>query len=623
MVFDFTTLITDRTQADLTKLKTLLAKPVAMWTEDELEQFNSAAMRGAYNYTDLNRVSAAVYALDDILRGYGYRTGVEKIVVPHASVDGSRLPAGYTELEYIQSSGTQYIDTGFKPNQDTRVVMDAMIISQSNASVCFFGTRNVASSTATLMFNFWSMNTGTTVRSDYFGESKSLTIATIGTRLLIDKDKNICKVNSNTITNASGTGQTTLPLYLFTANNAGAINSAYNVNGNLYSCKIYDNETLARDFIPCINPSGNVGLYDLVTAAFFGNAGTGTFSSGPVLGTDEHTRLLLHGEDLTDNSGYRVQVTNAGVDVSDSQSKFGGKSMYFNGNANLSALITVSGDLTVDFWMYQTSDTNTALPCPFNYKNGSKRGLYLMTDTSKSYMGVSTTSANYKEVSGSKIPLNTWTHIACIRHGTTTDFYINGTLANTVTDSLTTNDTIYLGFLQDAASSTYFQGYIDEFRVSDIARWTANFTPPTEPYHVELETGEPNDTIDPYTWYENDVPTASLMAVYLANVLAIHNTILTNPELPETMEKLTITGANQIEQALVTVETAIAQIVAGFARSNAFTFWSGNRPLPSAKSELGRNWAELDAMDTSWANWQVATWYLLLYGNLQAEGVVN
>ena len=38
------------------------------------------------------------------------------------SYEAFNVGATYTELEYIQSSGTQYIDTGFKPNQDTRVV---------------------------------------------------------------------------------------------------------------------------------------------------------------------------------------------------------------------------------------------------------------------------------------------------------------------------------------------------------------------------------------------------------------------------------------------------------------------------------------------------------------------
>ena len=51
------------------------------------------------------------------------------------------LPIGYKRLEYIQSSGTQYIDTGFKPNQDTRVVCDT-IFPVSATAYWLFGARN-------------------------------------------------------------------------------------------------------------------------------------------------------------------------------------------------------------------------------------------------------------------------------------------------------------------------------------------------------------------------------------------------------------------------------------------------------------------------------------------------
>lgn len=136
-------------------------------------------------------------------------------------------------------------------------------------------------------------------------------------------------------------------------------------------------------------------------------------------------------------------------------------------------------------------------------------------------------------------------------------------------------------------------------------------------------TGDESDTeYDSYTWYEYDLPTKDLMEIYIANVLGLYEVILSEPELPTTMEKLTYQGANQIEQALVTLNTAIKQIAAGFVRSNSFTFWSGNRPFPTARSDRGRNWAQLDAMETSWSNWQAADWYLLLYGNLKAEGDV-
>lgn len=49
----------------------------------------------------------------------------------------------------------------------------------------------------------------------------------------------------------------------------------------LYSCQIYDNDVLIRDYVPCQGPSGDIGLYDTENNQFYGNAGTGTFTAGP------------------------------------------------------------------------------------------------------------------------------------------------------------------------------------------------------------------------------------------------------------------------------------------------------------------------------------------------------
>lgn len=124
------------------------------------------------------------------------------------------------------------------------------------------------------------------------------------------------------------------------------------------------------------------------------------------------------------------------------------------------------------------------------------------------------------------------------------------------------------------------------------------------------------------TWTDGDVPTPQQLVDYLANVRNIRDVLQVASPLPDTMYPINYEGANQIEKALVDVEQTIERVVKSMSRSNAFTFWSGNRPIPSAESNLGRTWEELDAMNTTWRNWQVADWFLLLYGNLKAEGDV-
>lgn len=72
MSFDFSTLITDRTQADVSDLSALMAKKLDQWTPEELEQFNNGSLKGGYWWTDLNRVTACMEYIAGIFRGLGY-----------------------------------------------------------------------------------------------------------------------------------------------------------------------------------------------------------------------------------------------------------------------------------------------------------------------------------------------------------------------------------------------------------------------------------------------------------------------------------------------------------------------------------------------------------------------
>ncbi len=186
------------------------------------------------------------------------------------------LPDGYTQVEYIESSGTQYIDTGFKPKYSSRVVMD--VSGVGTASQFLFGARNAASSTAAQQFNVYR-NSATAVRSDYFGSNKTASVADASVRTVVDKNGNVTTMYGQTITNtAVSSGTSDYNLYLLALNNIGTANNF--CAAKLYSCQIYDNGTLVRDYIPCINASGVVGLYDLVNGVFYQNAGSGAFTAG-------------------------------------------------------------------------------------------------------------------------------------------------------------------------------------------------------------------------------------------------------------------------------------------------------------------------------------------------------
>lgn len=219
------------------------------------------------------------------------------------------LPSGYTKLDYIESSGRQYINTGFKPNQNTRCVMD--IENLSSAQAAFFGARanqNAAS------FTYFSLS-ATTGRSDYGSSKQSMSFTNTVGRYTVDQNKNVCTANGVTATGTANTFQLTNNLYLMAVNQADA--AMQNAKLKLYSAKVYDNGTLVRDFIPCKNASGTIGLWDNVNSVFYANAGTGTFSTGT-----KH-KALIDGTGYEIKSG-RVLIAGTGYDIKKGRTLIGG-----------------------------------------------------------------------------------------------------------------------------------------------------------------------------------------------------------------------------------------------------------------------------------------------------------
>lgn len=196
-------------------------------------------------------------------------------------VPAPKLPSGYTELEYIQSSGTQYIDTGFKPNQDSRVVTKFDMIQTDTAWRKLWGS---GSGSYDLDFALW--NAGTTKLQSYYGTKTNNTVPITDMSLNVDANKNIWKYSGETITFDKNNFTCAYSMYIFNVNKDD--NPKY-LPGmmKLYLFKIYDNDVLVRDFIPCKNPSGTIGLYDSVNNQFYQNAGTGTFIAGPEIPSTE------------------------------------------------------------------------------------------------------------------------------------------------------------------------------------------------------------------------------------------------------------------------------------------------------------------------------------------------
>ena len=280
MSFDFSSLITDRTQADVSRVEQIAAKIKAGTTSaSELAEFNSASMKGAYNYTDLNRVTAAIKALKEQMEAYGYSVpGYQHLQIDHGAMNNV-LPEGYKQLRHIESTGTQYINTKFSPNGNTRVVMD-MEVTQGATSFLFGARDNSSAAVGSNSFSLPQIS-GNNLRSDYGSSENNIAVSPLQ-RLRIDKNKNVTTVNDITVSSTLQSFQCSYNMVLLTVNTGGTIH-ATPTQAKMYLCQIYDNGSLIRDFVPCMNPGGEVGFYDLVDETFYGNAGTGSFIAGDIL----------------------------------------------------------------------------------------------------------------------------------------------------------------------------------------------------------------------------------------------------------------------------------------------------------------------------------------------------
>ena len=191
-------------------------------------------------------------------------------------VAGPTLPSGYTELEYIQSSGTQYIDTGFKPNQDTKISISMAFLGSAGENV--LGSRN-SSSDATNRFGIITFSSSSKIGS-FFGSTATQSISLDSSIHNYTLSKAGLSVDGVSYGGAyTSSFSCTYPITLFAWNNGS--NGIVKNSSKIIDCKIFSGEVLVRNFIPCKNSSGVIGLYDVIENQFYQNAGTGTFIAGP------------------------------------------------------------------------------------------------------------------------------------------------------------------------------------------------------------------------------------------------------------------------------------------------------------------------------------------------------
>lgn len=245
---------------DLTEIEQAIAANAAAIeaANDEIEAVQAAAYDNA---ADINSLTDRVETLEQNGGGSG------------GGNDGG-LPENYIPLNYIGSNGTQYIDTLFKPNQNTRVIIE--FYSDNTKTAGIFGVRNSSNQQAFLLF---ANGLGTNFQDDFGSQSITTMSSPVGD-YRVDKNKNSTSINGTVLTHSNVSFTSSYNLFLFAINRAGSVMSSYIGNTKIYSCRIYDNGVLIRNYVPCETLTGEKGLYDLKNHKFYGNAGTGSFTGG-------------------------------------------------------------------------------------------------------------------------------------------------------------------------------------------------------------------------------------------------------------------------------------------------------------------------------------------------------
>lgn len=209
---------------------------------------------------------------------------------------------------------------------------------------------------------------------------------------------------------------------------------------------------------------------------------TGTFTppSAP-LATVAGTAFLFKGTNSTviDSTAKNNIITVGNAITSTAQAEFGATSLYFDGTGDWLNIPhnyyqqLRSSDFTIECWAYPTAGAGTNRGV---ISKGTATTGWSLIATSGNVWGFITSSTTTSGSVG--VTLNTWVHLALVRSGTTVTLWVDGVSAATATVSTDFTETAPLYVGCGRAEDIPFTGYIDEVRISRVARYTAAFTPP-------------------------------------------------------------------------------------------------------------------------------------------------
>lgn len=208
------------------------------------------------------------------------------------------LPSDYTPLEYIETDGNAYIDTGYYPNEKTLIQMDFQFTRDVAAHI--FGARTASQNDAfavcwesdfawCIQINDSIYNGGT------FDRAARHKVALSTGNFQVDGNVTASILDYTPFTCGGS-------LYIAACSNSTIPDE--NMFGKIYQFAIIENGGLRSLFVPTKNSAGTVGLYDLLQRRFFSSIGSQAFTAGPEL--DVHCSMYQFTQPSSQNGSVAI-----------------------------------------------------------------------------------------------------------------------------------------------------------------------------------------------------------------------------------------------------------------------------------------------------------------------------
>ena len=194
----------------------------------------------------------------------------------------TNLPEGYAQVSYLESTGTQYIDTGvIYDTNNTYTISGKINYSRKttftgsgwNGGGCFGITQDGAISDGTNLTGVSGANKDITFTQTINSGSSSQTVTSYSVG---GTEYSLQRAHSSLSTYAGNGGFGLFALY-------STNTYIYFTSGKIYYYIIWDNGTIARYLVPCLDDENTPCMYDILNDKCYYNEGTGEFTYGKII----------------------------------------------------------------------------------------------------------------------------------------------------------------------------------------------------------------------------------------------------------------------------------------------------------------------------------------------------